>query len=115
MNVLSSFPVQVLKRNIRPVSPGWVAVSPGAGVLGGHDPLLNDSSSKWTTLPSQENVAECQKSTTTPVSVALPVVPVSSLVSSYTHSGFAVSGSPFGLTRHNCACSAQAAATSRSG
>jgi hypothetical protein len=105
----------VSKKNMRPVSPGCVAVSPGAGVVGGHDPLLKDSSSKWTILPSQENVAECQKSTTTPLSVTLPVVPVSSTVSSYVQMGFAVSGSPLGLIRQSCACSAHAAAARRSG
>src|SRR5919108_6563140 len=106
MYELSSDPL-LSKKNMRPVSPACVAVSPGAGVSGGHDPLLNDSSSKWTISPSQENVEECQKSTTTPVSVGSPVVPVSSTVSSYTHSGFSVSGIPLGRTRHSWACSAQ--------
>ena len=60
-------------------------------------PSPNDSSMKFATLPSQLNVAECQKST---------------LGWSYDHIGLAVSGRPVRRSIfHTCACSPQAAPT----
>ena len=59
----------------------------------------NDSSMKLATLPSQLNVAECQKST---------------LTWSWTHRGFAVSGRPVALSMFQTwACSPHAAPTMR--
>src|SRR5918997_5266255 len=76
----SSLPLLVSKKNMLPVSK--ILSPPGRPpvffVVGGQ-PSPNDSSMKLATLPSQLNVAECQKST---------------FGWSYAQRGGAVSGSP---------------------
>src|SRR5918998_2538090 len=94
----SRSPLCVSKKNMFPVSntrgpPG----RPPVFVVTVGQPSPNDSSMKLATLPSQLNVAECQKST---------------LVWSYDHSGSAVSGRPVRRSiSHTCACSPHAAPT----
>src|SRR5688572_29468926 len=76
----SSLPPSVSKKYMLPVS-NWRGPPdrPPVFVVVVGQPSPKDSSMKLATLPSHENVAECQKST---------------LVWSYAQAGFAVSGSP---------------------
>src|SRR3712207_1226731 len=76
----SRSPLRVSKKYMLPVSKTFGPPGrPPVFVVTVGQPSPKDSSMKLATLPSQLNVAECQKST---------------LTWSYAHSGFAVSGSP---------------------
>src|ERR671916_2036850 len=96
----SSSPLSASKKNMFPVSKTRGPPDrPPVFVVTVGQPSPNDSSMKLATLPSQLNVAECQKSTFT---------------WSWTQRGCSVSGSPVALSMfQTCACSPQAAPTMR--
>src|SRR5918997_4577840 len=94
----SSSPPSASKKNMFPVlKTRGPSDRPPVFVVTAGQPSPNDSSMKLATLPSQLNVAECQKST---------------FGWSYDHSGSAVSGRPVRSSiSHTCACSPHAAPT----
>ena len=95
-----SLPLRVAKKYMLPVWNSFLTPSGESWpvfIVRVGQPSPNDSSMKLATLPSQLNVAECQKST---------------FFWSYDHSGSSVSGRPERRSIfHTCACSPHAAPT----